>query len=203
MITPTTPPRWRRRWLPPGGGRGAGSGLSSSPTSSPARSLCTTSSGLRSPWPTGSWSPTCSLPREVPIPGVTGELVAAAARRSVPVTVDYLPHPRRPCRLHRLRGRAGRRGAHHGGGRHHLSARRADPAPRRPVGPMTGPIDTLVAAGRARPHVQLAHLTHGTSSVVRPAGWSRQPPRRRSSPREPPPLPPASSCSSWGEGPTW
>jgi UDP-N-acetylmuramate--alanine ligase len=30
--------------------------------------------------------------REVPIPGVTGELVAAAARRSVTVTVDYLPH---------------------------------------------------------------------------------------------------------------
>ncbi len=30
--------------------------------------------------------------REAPIPGVTGELVAAAARRSVPVTVDYLPH---------------------------------------------------------------------------------------------------------------
>ncbi len=30
--------------------------------------------------------------REAPIPGVTGELVAAAARRSVPATVDYLPH---------------------------------------------------------------------------------------------------------------
>ena len=30
--------------------------------------------------------------REAPIPGVTGELVAAAARRSIPATVDYLPH---------------------------------------------------------------------------------------------------------------
>ncbi len=30
--------------------------------------------------------------REAPIPGVTGELVADAARRAVPAKVDYLPH---------------------------------------------------------------------------------------------------------------